>query len=771
MARPITPEQVEVLRREFQKLQDQLDSLEFPKDASEGLEQFNKTLKESYLAIDEQAKILRGLNKQREEQLRVLSELDDRSQAYTNQLARITETDRALTDSRDNLSNSHTRLSATLADNIDQLGKAGEAAQLYTEALKALKKSQDASMSALERAAAYDEYITKLRTAGAELEEFTDDVKFGEDTFDSLSQSILGLSGPFKTFVDLLSKGEGGLQGIGQKALAGVKSGELLQNAMLQLVKVSFDFAMEQDKIFSEFRKATGAGKEFNQVIKDVEGSGRIAGVTLAEAAEAVGALKNTFTDFTYYGPEVQKEIAKTTTILAEMGFSAQTQAQIWQTATQSMGMSIEGAQNLMLDLASTARSLGVDIDTLGSQFEANKDILTIYGARAGEVFKEMAVQSKALGVDVGTMLGLMEGFQTFDSAATSVGRLNAILGGPFLNAIDMLNASYEDPVEGIKMLRDAMDEAGVSAEDLSGAELKAMSDALGLSTTETAAMLGKSNEELAIQQMSMAQAAEEAKNMQAITDKLANAFKQLYLDAEPFVTNVLVPMIDKFATFMGWIGEAIRNMKTLGSTAIFAGMAIAGLMMATGIGTPFGIAAMAVLGGLAVGTATAAAEGGAEEGAPNLTGFASGGRVLRSHRLRRIRSFADGGVASSVGMAAIGGFTESNRIQHAMMGRHESEGAVAGSPSVPIRMNEANRKEMAVVPSGTMVANADDTKNVIKSNEAMIAEIRGLRKDMATASRNTNKKVQLVLDNGREFSTTVVREGLSGDIVTPFGI
>ena len=77
----------------------------------------------------------------------------------------------------------------------------------------------------------------------------------------------------------------------------------------------------------------------------------------------------------------------------------------------------------------------------------------------------------------------------------------------------------------------------------------------------------------------------------------------------------------------------------------------------------------------------------------------------------------------------------------------------------------------MATVPAGTMISNADDTKQVIETNRAMITEIQGLRQDLARAAgANSGKKVQLVLDNGKEFAATVVESGLSfGRILSPF--
>tara|TARA_B100000700_G_scaffold150974_1_gene167618 strand:- start:20697 stop:22823 length:2127 start_codon:yes stop_codon:yes gene_type:complete len=479
--------------------------------------------------------------------------------------------------------------------------------------------------------------VNKDRLAAAQvaLQDLNDATQAGNDLAEGLKDQFFGLSGNTEALVQAFSGGSAGLKGFASNLMDTTDMANMAGSGILKLAKASFDFALEQDRVFSEFRKATGAGTEFNNMIKETEQAGRIAGVTLAESAEAVTAFKNNFTDFTYLQPQVQKDILRTTTLLGEMGFSMDTQSQIFQTANKSLGLSVKESQQFLLDMAGAARSLGKDINAMGADFEANREILARYGKDATQAFLDMEKQAKATGIEVGTLLGFVDQFKTFDQAGQAVGRLNAIMGGPFLNSIDMLNASMEDPVEGIKMMKSALDQAGVSAENLSGAEVMAFADALGLSAEDTRKMLSQSNEELELQQMTMKEAAEEAQNMQNITDKLTNAFKQLYLDAEPFITNVLVPMVDGFAKLMGFLGEAINSMGTFASTAVFAGLAMAGFMMATGVGTPFAIAAMAILGGLGVGAMTSMGEKGEGGGRSavsspgTLKGYSGGGRHI----------------------------------------------------------------------------------------------------------------------------------------------
>ena len=477
----------------------------------------------------------------------------------------------------------------------------------------------------------------EIAKCNKEVGELNKNMQAGDELAEGLMDSIVGLeSSGLKKLVGSLQGGKAGLKGFTENMLDTSKMGKRLASGFLKLAEASFKFAMEQDKVFAEFRKSTGAGVEFNKMIKEGEEAGRSYGVTLEESAGAIGALKNTFTEFTYLAPEVQNDIRDTSLVLGEMGLDAQTTADFFQMSMTGMGMGAKEAQQALLDMSATAQGLGVDVNKMGQDFIANRDILSRYGANAVDTFKDMAVQAKATGIEVSTLLGFVDQFKTFDQAGQSVGRLNAIMGGPFLNSIDMLNAAMEDPVEGIRMMKSAIDQAGISAEDLSGAEIMAFADALGMSAEDTRKMLSESSEELDQRTMKQEEAAEQAMKMQSINEKLANAFKQLYVDAEPFLTKVIIPLVDKFATLMKWLGDAKSSMGDFGRTAIFAGTALAGLLMAVPGMQPFAIASLAILGGLGVGAVAATSRDEGNLSKPtSLKGYSRGGRHIAGQAMQ----------------------------------------------------------------------------------------------------------------------------------------
>jgi hypothetical protein len=576
--------------------------------------------------------------------------------------------------------------------------------QTLKDELRDSTKAHDDLSDALERnTKARQKNNDKIQKAEAQ-------VKAGALIYESQLDSILGLSGGLKTFSQALNGGSNGLNGYAAAALKSIKSGELLRGVTLKLVEVNLQFALEQDKVISNFRSQTGAGDEFNNVIRDTERATFAAGVSLEDAAEAVRELKNTFTDFTYLNRSQQQAVTETTALLNEMGFSFSTQSQIMQTATQAMGMSVQESQQLLTDLASTARSLGVDVNTLGAAFESNKDFIVRFGEDGQEVFEEMAVASKALGIEIGTLIGVVEKFKKFDLAGQAVGRLNAILGGPFLNSIDMLNASYEDPIEGIKMLREGFEQAGVAVEDLSGAELEAFASAIGLSTTETKKLLGASNEELEIQRLKQEELAEQAAATQAIQEKLNNAMKAFYINMGP-VVDLLVPLIDNLGAAAQAMGNFLNS--KAGLTAFGAVM---GATLGGGIGLMMGLA-----------DAGLAATAGIPVVGPALAGVQAG--MVANFKRSALASLGIGALAGGI-VGGLGGFGLSSLgagspgPQSAAAGNTTNyAGEYANGGTVTALVGERG-PEFVEMPTGSQVTTAPKTEKLTKTIEMLVNKL-----------------------------------------------
>tara|TARA_R110002110_G_scaffold74276_5_gene196481 strand:+ start:1755 stop:3713 length:1959 start_codon:yes stop_codon:yes gene_type:complete len=512
-------------------------------------------------------------------------------------------------------------------------------------------------------------------------EELADAAAAGELAFNQLAGSVLQLNGPLGRLSGLL---DGNGKSFGKfiaSAKDSIKSGELLKNTVLKLVDANLKFALRQNEAIAGFRAATGAGAEFNEVIRQTERATFAAGVTVNDSTAAITSLKNEFTDFTYLNEGQQRGLKNTTVLLQKMGFSFSTQTAIIQNSSQAMGMSLDESQALLLDIASTARSLGMDIEELGQSFNTNIEFITRFGSDGQKVFEELAVSAKALGTDIDTLVSVVDKFKTFDGAATHVGRLNAILGGPFLNSIDMMNAAFEDPTEGINLLRDGFDAAGRSIEDISGAELEAIASAMGMSLSETKKILGKSNEEMEIYRLNQSDLAEQAMVTQSITEQLTATFGQFYANLGPIIDHILVPMV----TWLGGVAQSIGDIiNTIPS--FVAGLGMAGAAVGALIGLSLGLTAAIPGVGIAMAATSAAA----------VLGYVALGTAL------------GGGVGAIAG--SLFSQPEGTGKTKSMTPQYATGGVVTGTTTAIVG---ENGPEMVEMPTGSRVTTAPATKQL----------------------------------------------------------
>jgi hypothetical protein len=397
------------------------------------------------------------------------------------------------------------------------------------------------------------------------------------------------------------------------------------------LVEQTLGLAVAQDKVISKFRKATGATKEYNYEITQLERRNFAAGVSIQESGEAFQTLFTSFSAFTELNKSERAAIGDTVAVLGELGLQASTSGMILDQMFRGLNMSAQDANNVLLDLAGSAQALGVPMQKMAADFSASFKDLAKYGDGAIDVFKELSVISKSTGMEVSRLIAITDQFETFDGAATSVGKLNAILGGPYLNSIDMLNASEE---ERVRILRDQVAVSGLQFEQLGRYEKKTIASALGVSVDEAQRLLGLSEEQYQLDALSQQEAAEQAAAAQDIASELKSAFMALAVDLRPLIDDVIKPMIGAFRVAAQFIGKATNALGQFASVGLVAG-GIAALIAAPFTGGA-SLGAWLALGGIAgvtgIGTAALASSAGGAAGVTNTgpitPGFAAGGTI-----------------------------------------------------------------------------------------------------------------------------------------------
>lgn len=289
-----------------------------------------------------------------------------------------------------------------------------------------------------------------------------------------------------------------------------------------------------------QFAKSTGQIADNFVQFGDLSGMGQY-GVTAGDLIETNGDLINSFSSFTNLSKNVQGQLSSTAAKMDVLGISASETGQIFNILTKSLGVSADMADDAMQTMAKTAIGIGVAPQKMAKDFSSAMTSLAANGKKAQDVFFALAKQSKALGVEVSTLLSVAEGFDTFESAAEKTGKLNSILGGNYLNSLELVMANEE---ERIRMIKQGFDLSGRQFQDLDRATQKSIALSLGFkNAAEASAILGTSTSEMTAE-MEKAEASQKA--MDEAMTTAASITKQLQT-----LFNTLAPVLNKIAIFI----------------------------------------------------------------------------------------------------------------------------------------------------------------------------------------------------------------------------
>jgi len=251
-------------------------------------------------------------------------------------------------------------------------------------------------------------------------------------------------------------------------------------SVLLKFTQATTQLMWEQDAALVSFNRQTGAARLYGDELAALEENLYTHGVNMTDAAEAGGALVRTVHGLKTMSSLARKDLMETTAILQELGVSADTTGANVHFMTRALGMSVKESAKYQRELFALAQQIGMPPAEMAEGFKSAQPKLAAFGKDAGRVFKKLATAARASGIEIQQMLGIVEQFDTFEGAATSVGKLNALLGGPFLNSMEMVMQT--DPTERMRMLSGALNKAGKSFDQMTYYEKKSIAAAAGLS-------------------------------------------------------------------------------------------------------------------------------------------------------------------------------------------------------------------------------------------------------------------------------------------------
>ena len=303
------------------------------------------------------------------------------------------------------------------------------------------------------------------------------------------------------------------------------------------------------DQALASFNKTTGAAGEMDAVFHETRSITASVGGNLETVSESITALYTGMTTFSNATKQTQTDLARFTVTMERAGVATDTTAALLDSMVSSLGMMTDEAKTSMTDMAMFADQVNMPLGQVMDNLQASMPILAKYGKDAIKVFKGVQAAAKATGIATQELLAITEQFDTFESAAESAGRLNAILGGNYLNSLQMVNMSEE---ERIRALLGVVDASGRSWDSMSKHEKQAIAAAAGIRDMDQAnrlfgsglagydAMLAKQEENAEAQE----RLAEIAKKAQSVFEKFTAIMEQLAIAVGPII-NLLHGFMD----------------------------------------------------------------------------------------------------------------------------------------------------------------------------------------------------------------------------------
>ena len=360
-----------------------------------------------------------------------------------------------------------------------------------------------------------------------------------------------------------------------------------------------FKMGLEFDNLSKSIGKATGFGNDFAGTLTDGYKQTMSSGVAMSEYAGAVTSLANGFSGFNPTAEKTNIHLANTASQLTKLGVSADSSSKLMDHFHRAMGVSQKAAGDMAAQLVLMGKQAGITAGKMASDFQSSAGRLAIYGKSNIKVFKQLAAQAKATGLEMSTLLGISEKFDTFEGAADSAANLNAVLGTQ-LSTLELMNAT---DAERIKMMKEQVQASVGNFDSLDKFTKMHIAKAMGLkdvaaaqrllnmSEAEAAGNAAKMQESADVQK----ELADRTKDLVPLMDKLKIAFMKFVMAFSPIIKGFtwLVGILAKVADGVGWFLETFGPVIVI----IFAvGKAFAAITAAaTGFLTPIGWVIIAV--------------------------------------------------------------------------------------------------------------------------------------------------------------------------------
>ena len=393
----------------------------------------------------------------------------------------------------------------------------------------------------------------------AQLATLQEIVGIGDEVNDELNKTT-GLYGKVnaeaKKWAVAMQSGKGGILAA-SKAMHGFDS--IASKGLGQLIGALKETLFGFDSVTKQFTKATQLNETYTDSIASTYKELNLYGATLEEVSKAQMDLVQNVTEFTLASESQRNALLEVTTVLGDLGVATADTAKGVQGSMKFFGQSISGATATAMELESTAEALGVIPGEMAAQYAQMGPAMAKFGTEGIKSFKELSRIQKITGMEMQKVLNLTNKFDTFEGAATQAGKLNAALGGNFVNAMDLMMAT--DPAERFGMIRDSILDAGLTFDDMSYYQKQFYTESLGLGDVGDLALmlsgdmntLGAATDQSAA---SLIEQKEKAQQNMEMMEQLKSVFMNL--------ATAIIPLAEKLTSMLQFFQKSPVLVETL---------------------------------------------------------------------------------------------------------------------------------------------------------------------------------------------------------------
>jgi len=232
------------------------------------------------------------------------------------------------------------------------------------------------------------------------------------------------------------------------------------------------------DESVSNFFKLTQASEGYTSVIRNSIDELRKQGLQLEGVSDAAAGLYRNTVLFRDSVSSTQTRLITFVQTLEQAGISGESTTRAIQILNKTFGDTGAQTQAATESIVHFSRSVGVASSDAMEGMGQAATTLAAHGQNMTRVYKELLVQMRATGLGTQQLLGIAERFDTFEQAASSVSMLNSLLGGPYLNSIEMV---YKSETERNRAVLEAIELSGKSWATMDRFERKAFAGAVGI--------------------------------------------------------------------------------------------------------------------------------------------------------------------------------------------------------------------------------------------------------------------------------------------------